>query len=159
MHAVALVFSTRVRIDTEPWPANLNSVWISVMFSFESSRSKAYSKDIRWRMIYQKCSLGLTYAQIATNMNVDPSTVCRTVQLLEQTGTVESIHGYHEKTTKRLTSTDELVLMEAIVNQPSIYQHAWTSEYSVANYGYYHMLISHSQVPFLSRFYSQKALT
>ena len=91
------------------------------MFSFENSRSKAYSKDIRWRMIHQRCSLGLTYAQIATNLNVDPSTVCRTVQLFEQTGTVESIQGYHEKTTKRLSSTDELVLMEAIVRQPSIY--------------------------------------
>ena len=42
---------------------------------------------------------------------------------MEQTGTVESIEGYHEKTTKRLTSTDELVLMEAIVKQPSIYLH------------------------------------
>lgn len=34
---------------------------------------------------------------------------------------MESIQGYHEKTTKRLSSTDELVLMEAIVRQPSIY--------------------------------------
>ena len=93
------------------------------MFSFKSSRSKAYSSDIRWRMVHQRCSLGLTYTQIATNLNVDPSTVCRTVQLFEQTGTVESIQGYHEKTTKKLSSTDELVLMEAIVKQPSIYLH------------------------------------
>ena len=75
------------------------------LFLFESSWSKAYSKDIQWRMIHQRCSLGITYAQIATNLNIDPSTVCRTVQLFEQTGTVESIQGYHEKTTKRLTRT------------------------------------------------------
>ena len=93
------------------------------MFSFESSRSKAYASNIRWRMIHQRYSRGLAYAQIATNLNVDPSTVCRIVQLFEQTGTVESIQGYHEKTTKRLSNTDELVLMEAITKQPSIYLH------------------------------------
>lgn len=94
-----------------------------MMFSFESSRSKAYSSDIRWRMIHQRCLLGLTYSEIARNLNVDQSTVCRTVQLFEQTGTVESIQGYHEKTNKRLSRTDELVLMEAVVKQPSIYLH------------------------------------
>ena len=36
---------------------------------------------------------------------------------------MESIQGYHERTTKRLSITDELVLMEAIVKQLSVYLH------------------------------------
>ena len=93
------------------------------MFSIENSRSKAYFCDLRWRMVYQRFSLSLTYAEIGTNLNVDPSTVCRTVQLFEQTGTVEDIQGYHENTTKRLSTRDELVLVEAVLINPSIYLH------------------------------------
>ena len=47
------------------------------MCSIDISKSKAYSKDIRWRrrMIHQRCDLGLFYKTIAENLNVDPSTV------------------------------------------------------------------------------------
>ncbi len=38
---------------------------------------------------------------VAENLNVDPSTVCRTVKLLRKlVATVENIQGYHKKTTK-----------------------------------------------------------
>ena len=48
-----------------------------------------------------------TVIQIGEQLNVDPSTVCRTVQLFEETGTVHSIQGYHEST-KKLTTQDEI---------------------------------------------------
>ena len=51
------------------------------MCSIEKSKSKAYSKDIRWRMIHQRCDLGLSYKTIAENFNVNPSTVFKTVGL------------------------------------------------------------------------------
>ena len=43
--------------------------------SIESERSRAYSSDLRWRMVYQRSLLGLSYNQIASYLNVDPSTV------------------------------------------------------------------------------------
>ena len=70
---------------------------------FESARSKAYSSDLRWRMVYQRYFLELPYNQIAKNLNVDPSTVYRTVKLFDETGTVCSIQGFHENTTKKLS--------------------------------------------------------
>ena len=65
--------------------------------SIESARSKAYSSDLRWRMVYQRCVLGLSYTEVAQQLNVDPTTVSRTVQLFEETGTVCSIQGYMEE--------------------------------------------------------------
>ena len=37
-------------------------------------------------MVYQRCMLNLPNAEVARNLNVDPSTVCRTVKLFEDTG-------------------------------------------------------------------------
>lgn len=72
-------------------------------------------------MVYQKYSLELSNTEIARRLNVDHSTVSRTVQLFEETGTVCSIQGYHENTCKKLSAYDELAIIEAIVNQPSLY--------------------------------------
>ena len=93
------------------------------MFSCESGCSKVYSSDLKWRMVYQKYSLGLSYAEIARRLNVDCSTVRRTIQLFEETGTVCSIQGYYENTCKKLSAYDELTVIETIVNQSSLYLH------------------------------------
>ena len=70
----------------------------------QSERSKAYSSDLRWRMVYQ-------------------STVYRVVNLFEETGTVCSIQGYREKPQKKLTPRDEAVILTAVVENPAIYLH------------------------------------
>ena len=72
-------------------------------------------------MAHQRSLLGLTYCQVASNLNVDPSTVQRTVQLFEETGTVCSIQGYHFNTTKKLTVHEELAVINAVVDNPAMY--------------------------------------
>ena len=47
----------------------------------EPGRSCAYSKDLRWRMVWQKHALGLSSSDIAKNLNVHRSTVDRILQL------------------------------------------------------------------------------
>ena len=94
-----------------------------MMYSFESSRSLAYSSDMRWRMVYQRCQMGLSYPEIGKRLNVDPSTVQRTVQLFEETGEVLSIQGHHDKTTKKLSTHEELVIIEAALENPGAYLH------------------------------------
>ena len=54
--------------------------------SAEPGRTSAYSNDMRWRMVYQKEALKLTYDSI--NLNVDISAVKRTVKLFRETGSV-----------------------------------------------------------------------
>ena len=75
---------------------------------------KAYSSDLRWRMVYQRCILELPCTEVARNLNVDPSTVYRTVQLFEETGTVCSIQGYRESPFKKLTPHDEFAILDVI---------------------------------------------
>jgi len=93
------------------------------VFSCESGCSKAYSSDLKWLVVYQKYSLGLSNAEIARRLIVDHSAVSRTVQLFEETGTVCSIQGYHKNIFKKLSAYDELTIIEAIVNLPSLYLH------------------------------------
>ena len=54
--------------------------------SCESLRTQAYSEDLRRRMVYQKIVLEKSYREIPESLNVDPSTVCRTIALFEETG-------------------------------------------------------------------------
>ena len=70
-------------------------------------------------MVYQRCILDPPYAEVARNLNVDPSTVCRTVKLFEETGTVCSIQGYRESPFKKLTPHDELAILDVILDKPS----------------------------------------
>ena len=42
---------------------------MAAVYSFEHSRSKSYSTDMRWRMVYQRLMSGLTYEQIDVNLN------------------------------------------------------------------------------------------
>ena len=53
------------------------------MASCEETRTKAYAADLRWRMVYQARVQEKTYREIAANLNVDQSTVCRTVALMK----------------------------------------------------------------------------
>ena len=49
----------------------------------------AYDEGVRWRIIYQRYSLQLSHHKIATNLNVDQSTVCRMIALFDATGDVK----------------------------------------------------------------------
>ena len=53
------------------------------MASFENKQTIAYESDLRWCMVYQSCVQGLTLREIASNLNVDHSTVCRVLKIFE----------------------------------------------------------------------------
>ena len=86
------------------------------MFTIDPRCTKAYWSNLRWRMVHQRCMLGLPYRKIAENLNVDYSTVYRTVKLFEDTGSVDSIQGFHENTSKKLDPHDKMVILEAVLD-------------------------------------------
>ena len=93
------------------------------MTSAQPTRTSPYSKELRWRMIYQLYGLCLTYREIARNLNVDAATVCRVAKLFEETGTVNKRshpHGYDHHL-KQLTKCDEYFIAELVVEKPGIY--------------------------------------
>ena len=85
--------------------------------------TEVYDKDLRWNMVYQYYALELTYCKIASNLNVDPSTVQRVVQRFKQSGTVtkDVYPKGHNHPSQILTEVDELLVIHLVLDRPSIY--------------------------------------
>lgn len=75
-------------------------------------------------MIYQAWMLNKSSREIAQNLNVDKSTVSRTVRLFNEEGHVnkKSYPAVNEGT-KKLTQIDELIILELVIDRPGIYLH------------------------------------
>ena len=88
------------------------------MTSCEPLRSRAYSEDLKWRMIYQREMLGLTCARIAENLNVDTSTVWRAIHRFEEEGTIaEKKHAGGRK----LSELEMFTIIEYVIDNPAAY--------------------------------------
>ena len=88
--------------------------------SCEPKRCSAYSDDLRWRMVYQRTALGLSYREIAANLCVDVSTVCRIVQLFERTGTVSKKEYNAATLPRKLTEVVELLILQLVLQHIGI---------------------------------------
>ena len=51
----------------------------SEMTSCEPGRTRAYSEDLRWRIVWQREALGKKCKDVASNLGVDAATVSRVV--------------------------------------------------------------------------------
>ena len=74
-------------------------------------------------MIWQSEALGLSYGTIAQNLNVDKSTVCRTLQLFHTTGNVTKKEYLRENDFRKLTSPAQLFILQLTLEKPGIYLH------------------------------------
>ena len=89
--------------------------------SAEPNRKKAYTSDIRWRIVYQRMAMGLCFADIAKNLNIATSTACRTYHQFESTGEIQAIRHDSRPDLRVLDEHSELILIGIILNEPSIY--------------------------------------
>ena len=90
------------------------------MASCELLRCSAYSEDLRWRMVWQRQALGYTYQKVAENLGVDKSTVYRTLQLFESSGSVEKRKYPKENAFRKLTTPAQLLILYLVVEKPGI---------------------------------------
>ena len=90
-----------------------------MMASCEPRRSSAYSED-----------LGCSYSTIAQNLNVDKSTVCRTIQLFYSTGTVSKRDYLKDSAPRKLSNPAQLFILHLVIKQPGIYLHEMQRELS-----------------------------
>ena len=114
------------RVNSNKRSVVLRKTIFGTMYSCESARTKAYSNNLRWRMVYQRCMLGLTYEEVTSRLSVDPSTVWHIVQRFEEHGPVNSCYT-HERPPKTLTALDKFTILEAVTNRPAVKSSAWWS--------------------------------
>ena len=58
------------------------------MTSAEPARTVAYSPDIRWRVVWKRAGMRLTYKEIATCLQIGTATAYRVFQRYESTGDI-----------------------------------------------------------------------
>ena len=80
--------------------------------SCEPKRCSAYAEDVRWRMVYERQVLGLTYHNIGANLHVDPSAV-RTVQHFLNTGTVDKKYN-SDNLPRKLNDVIQLLILQGL---------------------------------------------
>ena len=98
------------------------------MTSCEPYRTDAYSQDMRWRMIWQCEGLGLPVMEVARNLGVDKSTVCRTVNLFLTTGSVAKKLYPKDRAYRMLTTPAQLLILNLVVDKPGIRLHELQEE-------------------------------
>ena len=92
--------------------------------SAEPCRKKAYSVDIRWRIVYQRIATNLPFASIAKNLNIAVSTAYRTYLLFERTGSVDPLdRSSGREELRKLDRSSELYIVGLVLENPSIYLH------------------------------------
>ena len=89
--------------------------------SAEPRRKRAYSADIRWRVVYQRIALDLPFYKIAENLNIASSTAHRTYQLFLQTGQVETMQVHQQSDLRRLSEPTELHVVGLELESPATY--------------------------------------
>lgn len=90
-------------------------------YSCQSSRSSAYSDDLRWRIIWQRFALDLHPPQIANNLNIDVSTVYRISNKFKDCGQVSKRIYPKGRSYRKITSSLEVVILYLVLSRPGIY--------------------------------------
>ena len=89
--------------------------------SAEPSRKKAYSADLRWRIVDQRIAMNLPFYKIASNLNITASTANRIYQLFEQTGVEDPVQRLERHETRALDIHTELHVIGFVMENPSVY--------------------------------------
>ena len=91
--------------------------------SYEPRRTRPYSEDLRWRMIWQREVKGLKIKQVASNLGVDSATVSRVVSQFQLTGKVNNKLESRSTVYNVLTEPIQFILIHLVLSRPGIYLH------------------------------------
>ena len=79
-----------------------------------------YSKDFRWRIVFQHCFRGRSVRKVARDNYVSKSTIGRIVKLYKSSGDVIS-EQYKHGPLPRLSSQDQLAVLNLFLENPGVY--------------------------------------
>ena len=79
--------------------------------SAEPGRKTAYSRDIAWRVIWQRLAMEREYREIARSLQISVSTAHRIYKRFENTGDVAALKQPSRESTRKLDDLHELLIM------------------------------------------------
>ena len=94
-----------------------------LIMSAEPGRTTAYSKDLRWRVIWQRLGMGLGYREIAHRLNISVGTAYNTFKLFEHTGSVEAKKARKRPELCKLDYHHQLYVIGLVLDNPKLYLH------------------------------------
>ena len=89
--------------------------------SAEPSRKKAYSNDLRWRIVYQRIAMNLSFQKVADNLNVSTSTAHRIFSRFMQTSQVDPATCSSREDLRKLDEQSELHVIGLVLEAPALY--------------------------------------
>lgn len=89
--------------------------------SAEPGRKAAYSPDIRWRVIWQRLGMGLSFREIARNLSIATSTAFAAFRRFEETGEISGKKQPARESLRRLEARDEIFIVGLVLENPSLY--------------------------------------
>jgi len=89
--------------------------------SAEPGRKKGYSSDIGWRIVYQRMALDYSFKDVATALNIAPSTAHRIYTRFVATGDVKPQKSTPKPEMRALDEHKELLLLSIVLQNPSVY--------------------------------------
>lgn len=91
------------------------------MTSAEPGRKAPYSRDIRWRVVWQRIGMLLPFKKIASNLNIAASTAYLHYKRFEITGDVCHTSQPHRESIRKLNSRCELFIIGLLLANPTMY--------------------------------------
>ena len=114
-----------IALHIAAFPAQFKNTAIlyDVTMSAKQGRKAPYSADMRWRMVWQRFGMELTYTKISERLNVAVSTVHSTCKKFENTGDVQSSKQPLRPQSHKLDENHERLLLAILIETPTLYLH------------------------------------
>ena len=93
---------------------------IRVIMSAELGRKAPYSSDLRWRVVWQRIGMELTFREIANNLCLSLGTVHNHFKRFQMTCEVAPTVSNRDST-RKLSQHDELIIIGLLLDDPSLY--------------------------------------
>ena len=91
------------------------------MSSAEPGRKAPYPADLRWRMVWQRFGLELSYKEIARRLNIAVSTAHAICRKFEDTGDVQPAKPSARLQSRQLDDNHERLFLAVIMENPAMY--------------------------------------
>lgn len=89
--------------------------------SAEPGRTKAYSPDLRWRVVWQRIAMELSYRDIAERLCISVGTAYNTFQLFQRTGSVDAKPPSKRPDLCKLDDHHQLYIISMVLDNPTLY--------------------------------------